>query len=152
MDTFPYWIVIIVALTISVTFFTITMLGWCIQINHIPSLPTTGLSFDEKFPPCLSLESHSVTFQYRVADAAAEGTTNQTECVICLTPFEEEESVRKLHSCKHMFHTCCIDRWLGSHSGCPLCRTQIDKVITSPSSTVALGESDHQMIMVIVHS
>ncbi|KAL5160615.1 RING-H2 finger protein ATL52 [Glycine soja] len=80
---------------------------------------------------------------------AAEGT-NQTECVICLTSFEEEESVRKLHTCRHIFHTSCIDKWLGSHSGCPLCRTQIDKV-NSPNSRVALEEND-RMIMVIVNS
>ncbi|ESW07465.1 hypothetical protein PHAVU_010G132300 [Phaseolus vulgaris] len=93
----------------------------------------------------LYANSHSITFHYK----AAEGT-NQTECVICLTSFEEEESVRKLHTCKHIFHTLCIDKWLGSHSGCPLCRTQIDKV-NSQNSRVALEENDH-MIMVIVNS
>ncbi|XP_047155416.1 RING-H2 finger protein ATL54-like [Vigna umbellata] len=144
MDLFP-WCLIIGTLAISFTFFTLVMLGWCLDINHILSLPTTGLSFDDKFSPCMSLESHSITFNYQ----AAEGT-HQTECVICLTSFEEEESVRKLHSCKHIFHTLCIDKWLGSHSGCPLCRTQIDKV-SSQNSRVSLEENDH-MIMVIVNS
>ncbi|KAK7381829.1 hypothetical protein VNO80_00377 [Phaseolus coccineus] len=144
MDLYPGFLVI-GTLVISFTFFTLIMLGWCLDINHIRSLPTTVLSFDDKFSPCMSLESHSITFHYK----AAEGT-NQTECVICLTSFEEEESVRKLHTCKHIFHTFCINKWLGSHSGCPLCRTQIDKV-NSQNSRVALEENDH-MIMVIVNS
>ncbi|XP_020219623.1 E3 ubiquitin-protein ligase RING1-like [Cajanus cajan] len=147
MSLYP-GILIIGALVISFTFFTLTMLGWCTRTSHMPSLPTTGTSFDDKFSPCMSLESHSITFQYK----AAEGNINQNECVICLTPFEEEDSVRKLHTCKHIFHTSCIDKWLGSHSGCPLCRTQIDKV-TSPDNRVSLeGNDQDQMIMIIVNS
>ena len=144
MELYP-WLLITGTLVISFTFFTLTMLGWCINTNHTRSLPPAGLSFDNKFSPCMSSESHSITFHYK----AAEGT-NQTECVICLTSFEEEESVRKPHTCRHIFHTSCIDKWLGSHSGCPLCRTQIDKV-NSPNSRVALEEND-RMIMVIVNS
>ncbi|KAK7349286.1 hypothetical protein VNO77_06536 [Canavalia gladiata] len=146
MELYP-GLMIIGALIISFTFFTLTMLGWCTHTNHIPPIPATDVSSYDKFSPCLSLESRSITFQYKEAEAA-EGT-NQTECVICLTTFEEGESVRKLHTCKHMFHTSCIDKWLGSHSGCPLCRTQIDGV-ASPNCRVALGEND-QMIMVIIN-
>lgn len=147
MNLYP-GILIVGALVVAFTFFGVTMLGWCTGTNDIPSLPTTGISFDDKFSVCRSLESHSITFQYK-AEEVAEGT-NQTECVICLTAFEEEESVRKLHSCKHIFHTSCIDQWLASHSGCPLCRTQIDKV-ASPKGTVASEEND-QMIRVILIS
>ncbi|XP_061363990.1 RING-H2 finger protein ATL52-like [Gastrolobium bilobum] len=123
MYLFP-GIMITGAVVIAFTFFSLTMLGWCTYTHHIPSLPTTVVSFDDRLSPCMNLESHSITFQYK----AAEGTVSQTECVICLTGFEEKESVRKLHKCTHIFHTSCIDKWLGSHSGCPLCRTQVDKV------------------------
>lgn len=140
-------ILIIGALVIAITFFSLTMLGWCKLTNHMPPLPTTtgSMSFDDKLSACMSLESHSITFMYKEAEAA-QGI-NQTECVICLTAFQEEESVRKLHTCRHVFHTSCIDKWLGSHSGCPLCRSQIDQV-TSPNGTV---END-QMILDIVNS
>ncbi|KAK7389656.1 hypothetical protein VNO78_24880 [Psophocarpus tetragonolobus] len=125
------WILIFGSLLISFTFFTVTMLGWCINTNDIPSsFPTTAL----KFSPCLSLESQSITFHYKTAEA-----TNQTECVICLASFEEEESVRKLHTCNHIFHTSCIDQWLASHSGCPLCRTQVDNV-NSPNNSLPLQQ------------
>lgn len=133
-------ILIIGALVIAFTFFSLTMLGFCKLTNNTTFLPTTDVSFDDnKLSPCMSLDSHSVTFLYNDDAAAAEGT-NQTECVICLTAFQGDESVRKLHTCKHMFHTSCIDKWLGSHSGCPLCRSQIDQV-TSPN--------DHMVVEIL---
>ncbi|VDD81676.1 unnamed protein product [Mesocestoides corti] len=34
------------------------------------------------------------------------------QCRICLMHFREEEEVRKLSGCNHIFHTKCIDQWL----------------------------------------
>ncbi|KAM7259629.1 hypothetical protein ACFE04_015370 [Oxalis oulophora] len=44
-----------------------------------------------------------------------------TECPICLGEFIEGEKL-VLPKCKHGFHVMCIDKWLVSHSSCPLCR------------------------------
>jgi hypothetical protein len=139
-------IIIIGSIVIAFIFFRLTMQGWCNLINHEPTLPTTVISYDAKFSACKSLESHSITFMYKEGDAAQQGI-NQTECVICLTVFQEDESVRKLHSCKHVFHTSCIDKWLGSHLGCPLCRSKIDQV-TSTNGSFA----NDRMIVDIVES
>ncbi|XP_015939165.1 RING-H2 finger protein ATL34-like [Arachis duranensis] len=138
-----FGILIVGALIIAFTFFSFTMLGWCSHTSDMPAPP--GIYLDNKFSGCggASLESHSITFQYKVG-GSVDGR-NQTECVICLAQFEEEESVRKLHSCKHVFHTCCIDRWLGSHTGCPLCRSQIDQAAASPNG-------NNHMILVSVDS
>ncbi|KAK7247545.1 hypothetical protein RIF29_42430 [Crotalaria pallida] len=45
-----------------------------------------------------------------------------TECVICLSEFTNDEKVRILPKCNHGFHVPCIDKWLSSHSSCPKCR------------------------------
>uniref|UniRef100_A0A5K3F1W5 RING-type domain-containing protein n=1 Tax=Mesocestoides corti TaxID=53468 RepID=A0A5K3F1W5_MESCO len=40
------------------------------------------------------------------------------QCRICLMHFREEEEVRKLSGCNHIFHTKCIDQWLLHASPC----------------------------------
>lgn len=47
------------------------------------------------------------------------------ECAVCLSYFEEEESVRILPRCQHTFHLSCIDKWFEAHANCPLCREKI---------------------------
>jgi len=54
-----------------------------------------------------------------------EGLIDGTECSVCLSEFEEDESLRLLPKCSHAFHLPCIDTWLRSHKNCPLCRAPI---------------------------
>ncbi|BDA45933.1 probable E3 ubiquitin-protein ligase ATL41 at C-terminar half [Coccomyxa sp. Obi] len=59
-------------------------------------------------------------------DGAATVTGRQvSECAICLEGFARGEKVRELPACSHVFHKACVDRWLRSHSACPLCRTAL---------------------------
>ncbi|ESQ52948.1 hypothetical protein EUTSA_v10017175mg [Eutrema salsugineum] len=48
-----------------------------------------------------------------------------TECAVCLSVLEEQDTARELPNCKHMFHVDCIDTWLTSCSTCPVCRTEV---------------------------
>ncbi|WCJ29128.1 RING/U-box superfamily protein [Euphorbia peplus] len=48
------------------------------------------------------------------------------ECAICLSEFEDEDALRLLTVCYHIFHQECIDLWLKSHKTCPVCRTDLD--------------------------
>ncbi|KFK29980.1 hypothetical protein AALP_AA7G202100 [Arabis alpina] len=59
--------------------------------------------------------------KYSKSDGVVEGT----DCSVCLSEFEEEETLRLLPKCKHAFHLSCIDTWLRSHTNCPLCRAPI---------------------------
>ncbi|EOA35166.1 hypothetical protein CARUB_v10020311mg [Capsella rubella] len=54
-----------------------------------------------------------------------DGLIERTDCPVCLSEFEEEESLRLLPKCNHAFHISCIDTWLSSHTNCPLCRAGI---------------------------
>lgn len=53
------------------------------------------------------------------------GLIEGTDCSVCLSEFEENESLRLLPKCNHAFHIPCIDTWLRAHTNCPMCRAQI---------------------------
>lgn len=55
-----------------------------------------------------------------------KGSKQGLECAVCLSRFDDTEILRLLPKCKHAFHLDCIDKWLESHSSCPLCRQRID--------------------------
>ncbi|PKU62453.1 E3 ubiquitin-protein ligase ATL6 [Dendrobium catenatum] len=44
------------------------------------------------------------------------------ECAICLNEFEDDETIRLLPECDHVFHQECVDAWLETHVTCPVCR------------------------------
>lgn len=87
--------------------------------NHNPSLhepwhvSTTGL--DE------ALIKSITVCKYKKGD----GLVEVTDCSVCLSEFQDGESIRLLPKCSHAFHIPCIDTWLKSHSTCPLCRASI---------------------------
>ncbi|CAN7090559.1 unnamed protein product, partial [Brassica rapa subsp. narinosa] len=47
-------------------------------------------------------------------------------CAVCLYDFENDDEIRRLTNCRHIFHKECLDRWIMDYSQmtCPLCRTQ----------------------------
>lgn len=62
-------------------------------------------------------------FKYKKGDAFF--STAVTDCSVCLSEFQDDESVRLLPMCNHVFHLPCIDTWLKSNSSCPLCRSSV---------------------------
>lgn len=64
-----------------------------------------------------------------------------TDCSVCLSELEENESLRLLPKCSHAFHVPCIDTWLKSHSSCPLCRSNI------AAPAIALVPHHHQQVL-----
>ncbi|KAJ3673724.1 hypothetical protein LUZ60_005716 [Juncus effusus] len=47
------------------------------------------------------------------------------ECAICLSEFENDDTLRVLPGCRHVFHPECIDTWLTDHATCPVCRSNL---------------------------
>ncbi|CAN0841379.1 RING-H2 finger protein ATL8, partial [Linum grandiflorum] len=55
-------------------------------------------------------------------------------CSICLSEYQNGDSLRLLPNCGHVFHKGCIDLWLSTRSSsCPICRDQA-VAVTNPSS------------------
>jgi len=55
-------------------------------------------------------------------------SVTQTQCMVCLEDFTDEQEVRRL-PCSHLFHSECIDEWLRRCTDCPICKTNVDRVI-----------------------
>uniref|UniRef100_A0A803LUU2 RING-type E3 ubiquitin transferase n=1 Tax=Chenopodium quinoa TaxID=63459 RepID=A0A803LUU2_CHEQI len=51
-----------------------------------------------------------------------KGEQQELECVVCLSEFKDQEVLRILPDCLHVFHPHCIAPWLASHVTCPVCR------------------------------
>lgn len=47
------------------------------------------------------------------------------ECAVCLNEFEDDETLRLIPKCDHVFHPECIDAWLELHTTCPVCRSNL---------------------------
>lgn len=73
------------------------------------------------------------TFRYSTVKTLRIGK-EALECPVCLNEFEDDETLRLIPKCCHVFHPGCIDAWLRSHATCPLCRADL---VPAPGESVA---------------
>eukprot|EP00834_Sanchytrium_tribonematis_P002645 NODE_86_length_22075_cov_1.190253.p5 type:complete len:454 gc:universal NODE_86_length_22075_cov_1.190253:8354-9715(+) len=50
--------------------------------------------------------------------------SSASNCVICMTDYDEGEKAILLN-CKHHYHSECLKKWFDSHSTCPICRFEV---------------------------
>ncbi|KAD4384608.1 hypothetical protein R6Q59_011251 [Mikania micrantha] len=67
------------------------------------------------------------------------------ECAICLCEFEDDNVLRLLTKCCHVFHQECIDLWLESHKTCPFCRRSLETPISSPQKSPITSTPMHEI-------
>ncbi|KAL2747143.1 E3 ubiquitin-protein ligase Arkadia [Vespula maculifrons] len=72
-----------------------------------------------------SIESHTFPHKYKRVKKVENGEDAIEKCTICLSEFEDCESVRRL-PCMHLFHIDCVDQWLCTNKRCPICRVDIE--------------------------
>ncbi|CAN1232815.1 E3 ubiquitin-protein ligase ATL6 [Linum perenne] len=60
------------------------------------------------------------------------------ECAVCLNEFEDDETLRLIPKCDHVFHPECIDAWLESHTTCPVCRADLTPLPAESPPTAAI--------------
>ncbi|KAF8113319.1 hypothetical protein N665_0051s0014 [Sinapis alba] len=70
-----------------------------------------------------------------------EKENTSQECSVCLNEFQEEEKLRIIPNCSHLFHIDCIDIWLQNNANCPLCRTRVSCDASFPPDPVSLPDN-----------
>ncbi|KAL2317667.1 hypothetical protein Fmac_031543 [Flemingia macrophylla] len=78
------------------------------------------------------------TFVYSEVKALKIGRAT-LECAVCLNEFGDDETLRLVPKCCHVFHPNCIDAWLINHSTCPVCRANLEE--PPPSVNVQAPDS-----------
>ncbi|XP_017969386.1 PREDICTED: E3 ubiquitin-protein ligase ATL6 [Theobroma cacao] len=71
------------------------------------------------------------------------------ECAVCLSEFEDDEALRLIPKCSHVFHPDCIDAWLEYHVTCPVCRAKLTpdsdgKPVESSSNVTELNSNNNE--------
>ncbi|XP_059637314.1 RING-H2 finger protein ATL54-like [Cornus florida] len=95
--------------------------------HHIWYISTVGLQ--------PSIINSITVFKFKKGDHLIEGT----DCSVCLSEFQEGDTLRLLPKCSHAFHIPCIDTWLRSHTNCPSCRAA---VVSNTVSTTTSASND----------
>lgn len=73
------------------------------------------------------------------------------ECAVCLNEFEENETLRLLPKCDHVFHPECIDAWLESHVTCPVCRSNLSpQAADEPAHAEIVSNSTNEEVVIQV--
>ncbi|KAL3365853.1 hypothetical protein AABB24_010797 [Solanum stoloniferum] len=90
-------------------------------------------------------------FQYKKREGKdaiiEERTRSSSECAVCLNDFQDNEKLRIIPSCAHIFHIDCIDVWLQKNANCPLCRTNISSTkIPYPNDNITGRDEDYVVI------
>jgi len=113
------------------------------QLSHLPPglqmllLNTEALAggYEERLIEVQEMLSRRRGLANETIDSVAkfrwsEVKTNysQTQCMVCLSNFSDEEEVRPL-PCGHVFHAPCIDEWLRRCTDCPICKANVDRAV-----------------------
>ncbi|KAK1681232.1 hypothetical protein QYE76_042080 [Lolium multiflorum] len=137
---------ILAASTICILFvilvLAIFIFQYCIN-NSIRTLPSGGVlaasgARDMGVDPEL-LRSLPVRVYRAVASKGSAAEDVGIDCSVCLSELQDGEVARFLPPCGHGFHAQCVDKWLASHSTCPLCRVTVAKPDASLQALTSTG-------------
>ncbi|KAL4281756.1 hypothetical protein GQ457_03G029920 [Hibiscus cannabinus] len=88
------------------------------------------------------------TFVYSTVKGYKMGKEATLECAICLNEFQDDETLRLIPKCGHVFHPHCIDVWLSSQSTCPVCRANLvlkpGETVTSTTIPVSVSDVENR--------
>lgn len=114
------------------------------QRRRLGDINTDGndpsLHFQSRGLDSFTMQMIPVTKFMKISESDKENKGDQSiECAICLGEYEDDEWVKTIPNCFHVFHVSCIDTWFQTHSSCPLCRSDVFDHDVSVSTCESLG-------------
>ncbi|XP_071723843.1 E3 ubiquitin-protein ligase RHA1B-like [Rutidosis leptorrhynchoides] len=119
----------------------LTIIRWVLSwtLNHRRTTIQPSTSSCDQSGPCSSslITSSQVIRDNLVLTTFGDVVTSGTDtCAVCLAQLRDQDLVRELRNCCHVFHKECIDRWIDyecdydhdhdeNHKSCPLCRAPL---------------------------
>ncbi|MED6131583.1 hypothetical protein PIB30_011187 [Stylosanthes scabra] len=107
----------------------------CLNWHRIDILRRFSPSRRRRDDPAFAVYANGIPAEPRGLDEAVirlipvigykNSQLSSCECAVCLNEFQEDEKLRIIPNCSHVFHIDCIDVWLQNNANCPLCRTSI---------------------------
>ncbi|XP_011084385.1 RING-H2 finger protein ATL70-like [Sesamum indicum] len=64
-----------------------------------------------------------------------KGEMTASACSICLVDYKDNDVLRLLPECGHLFHLNCVDPWLMLNPTCPICRNSPAHTLLSIATT-----------------
>ncbi|GLJ55454.1 hypothetical protein SUGI_1190750 [Cryptomeria japonica] len=105
---------------------------WVISLSELPELYFFEWQELSEIPYVFPSKSYNnlretlaVTTFRDVAKKLGE-IEEEIMCTVCLNSFEEDDEIRELCNCCHIFHRDCLDKWIDHRQKtCPLCRSSL---------------------------
>lgn len=127
-------------------------IGWTrydLDDRNRPGTRGRGVGLSRSEISRLPCEQFSNKHSNTGASTAQGDKSNESgvHCSICYMPFENSDFVITLPECEHMYHKDCITNWFKTHTTCPVCRTDIKKILQKNNKTFDLFDKmNHSMI------
>ncbi|PSS24914.1 E3 ubiquitin-protein like [Actinidia chinensis var. chinensis] len=135
-------IVILIAALFLMGFFSIYIRRCSDSTPGAASVRALGASIRRRGAASRGLDAAVIetfpTFNYSAVKGLKIGK-GALECAVCLNEFEDDETLRLIPKCDHVFHPECIDAWLESHVTCPVCRANL---VPQPGETLQIPDLD----------
>lgn len=112
----------------------------CKELNDISTEVSTAERYQPEGLDQSVIESFPVFIYSCVKDPKIG--KGALECAVCLSEFEDDEQLRFLPKCSHVFHPQCIDAWLAYHVTCPVCRAKLIPDSDTKSNTTELNSNN----------
>jgi hypothetical protein len=96
-------------------------------INMIPEPRQRSVSMDvsmNSVEPQISTTSTNNFMTRALGDYIVHGPPFET-CCICQNDMDQTQQLTEIRVCRHHYHRNCLNRWIRSHSSCPMCRAYI---------------------------